>query len=414
MVAALKEWEAQVRNHTEDWIHIISRGDAETLWAKLFHIVSRHSAVRSLYTSKDLSWESLKEMYFDLTQDLYVKLQEKDRWQLYLDQGYTHERVEHELYDIEVPNLVSRLLRERHPESYRIARRTSNLLMTRKEFCRYSRSRASSSGEVSARPTNKMVLQVYGLADWPPDKPLKQQQHLHEMIREVAYRMRDTRRAGRGSSSQVVISNVELTQLIIEIFRTINSPADIRTMRSLVLSKLAIEDSQMISMDETMEKSNSETELRILDFPDKQPTPEEMILEKELVRQMELLADCIIDSCRQGVRNKPQRFRKLIEVVWHCYFNHSSSSQTAVAKRMGISDSLVSHYRKIFDTMVRREDLRMDEYVYLNSALDKRVSELFAKYKASDRKQERVKTFLLQATKPGYDAAAKYRLVSGT
>src|SRR5215216_915485 len=184
MVAALKQWEAQVRNYNEDWIHIISRGDAEVLWAKLFHIVSRHSAVRSLYASKDLSWEGLKEMYFDLTQDLYVMLQEKDRWQLYLDQRYTHERVEHELYDIEVPNLVSRLLRERHPESYRIARRISNLLMTKSEFRCYTRPKlalASSQLEGVKNPTGKMALKVYGLADWPATKPMKQQHHLHDM-----------------------------------------------------------------------------------------------------------------------------------------------------------------------------------------------------------------------------------------
>jgi hypothetical protein len=411
MVAALKQWEPQIRSHSDDWIHIITRGDAETLWAKLFSIVSRHSAVRSLCASKDLSWESLKEMCCDLTQDLYLKLQEKDRWQFYLTDGYTHERVEHELYDIEVPNLVSRLLRERHPESYRIARRTSNLLMTRKDFRCYSRPRIASSAQAEpcARPANKMVLQVYGLAEWPSDKPVKHQQHLHEMIKDVAYRMRDTRRAGRGSTSQVVISNVELTQLIIEIFRTINSPTDIRTMRSLVLSKLAVEDSQMISMDDTLEKPSSEPEAYKIDFADTKPTPEEMVLEKEVVSHMEALADAVMLSCLQTVRNKPQRFRKLVEVVWHCYFNPASPSQTLVAKRMQISDSLVSHYRKIFDAIVRRKDLAVDEYIYLNSALDKRVSELIAQYKLSDRKQEKVKAFPIPSSAPVYPAPVEYR-----
>jgi hypothetical protein len=409
MVAALKQWEPQIRSHSDDWIHIISRGDAETLWAKLFTIVSRHSAVRSLCAAKDLSWESLKEMCCDLTQDLYLKLQEKDRWQYYLDDGYTHERVEHELYDIEVPNLVSRLLRERHPESYRIARRTSNLLMTKKEFRCYSRPRAASSvkAEPAARPTNKMVLQVYGLAEWSPDKPVKQQQHLHEMIKEVAYRLRDTRRAGRGSTSQVVISNAELTQLIIEIFCTINSPTDIRTMRSLVLSKLAVEDSQMISMEDTLEKPGSAPEPYKIDFADTKPTPEEVVLEKEIVARMEALADTVMRNCMQSVRNKPQRFRRLVEVAWHCYFNPASPSQTTVAKHLQISDSLVSHYRKIFDAIVRRPDLAVEEYIYLNSALDKRVSELIAQYKLSDRKQEKVRAFPIPSPAPVYTPVVK-------
>jgi predicted transcriptional regulator len=415
MVAALKEWEPQIRNYREDWIHIIYIGDAELLWSKLFHIISRHSAVRSLYASKDLSWESLKEMYFDLTQDLYVKLQEKNRWQYYLDMQYTHERVEHELYDIEVPNLVSRLLRERHPESYRIARRTSNLLMTKAEFRCYTRPRlslASLKPEAVKRPPGKMALKVYGLADWPADKPMQQQQHLHDMIKEVAYRLRDTRCAGRGSSSQVVISNVELTHLIIEIFHSINSPTDIRTMRSLVLSKLAIEDSQMLSMDETLDKANSETKPCRIEFTDNKPTPEEVVLEKEVVAQMKALADAILLNCMQDVRKKPQRFRKLIEVVWHCYFNPASPSQTTIAKLMDISDSLVSHYRRIFDTIARNEDLSVDECIALNGALEKRVSELIAKYQTNDQKQEKARIILVSADNPTYETTA-YRLAAG-
>ncbi|MBI3652035.1 MAG: hypothetical protein HY231_13525 [Acidobacteria bacterium] len=413
MVAVLKPWESQIRNHSDDWIHIISRGDAETLWSKLFHIVSRHSAVRSLGASRDLSWESLKEMCCDLTQDLYLKLQEKDRWQFYINVGYTHERVEHELYDIEVPNLVSRLLRERHPESYRIARRTSNLLMTKKEFRCYSRPALTKSA-TSSRPTGKMALQVYGLAEWPADMPVKAPQHLHEMMKEVAFRKRDTRRAGRGSSSQVVISNPELTQLIIEIFRTIKSPTDIRTMRSLVLSKLAIEDSQMVSMDDTLEKSSAESEPVKLDFADTKPSPEEVMLEKEIIAHMEAVADTIMESCRQSVRHKPQRFRKLVEVVWHCYFNPAAPSQTSIARLMNISDSLVSHYRKIFDHIARQQTLTVDEYIYLNSALDKRISEMVVRDKEAARQSETPKAFALPVVAPLYCAPLKYRVATTT
>jgi hypothetical protein len=390
MVAALKQWELRTGNYREDWIQVIARGDAEIIWSKLFNIVSRHSAIKSLYASRDLSGENLKEMCCDLTQDLFVKLQEKARWQLYIDDGYTHEKVEHELYNIEVPNLVSRMLRKRHPESYRIARRISNILMTRKEFRCYSRPRPSSTSTFHKvwTQSNKMVLQVYGLADWPPNKPLKQHQELLEMIKEVAYRFRDTRRAGRGSSSQIVISNSDLTELIVEIFKTINSPTDIRTMRLLAQSKLVIDDSQIVSMEETIETSSSEPETFKLSLVDNKPTPEEAVLEKESVAQMDSLAVSILQDCMQEVRNKPQRFRKLVEVVWHCYFNQSSLSQTTVAKQLRMSDSLVSHYRKIFDRVVMSKSIAVDEGLYLNSALEKRIAEILAKYKTPDRHQK--------------------------
>lgn len=386
MVAALKQWELPRKYHTEDWIQIIARGDAEVIWSKLFTIVSRHSAIKSLYASRDLSVESLKEMCCDLTQDLYVKLQEKERWQFYLDEGYTHEKVEHELYNIEVPNLVSRLLRKRHPESYRIARRISNILMTKKEFRCYSRPRPSSPSTFRKAwgHSNKMVFQIYGLADWPPNKPMKQHHDLLEMIKEVAYRFRDTRRAGRGSSSQIVISNTDLTELIVEIFRTINSPTDIRTMRLLAQSKLAIDDSQIVSMDETIETSSAEPETFKLSIVDNKPTPEEVVIEKESVAQMDALAAIILRDCLHEVRNKAQRFRKLVEVVWHCYFNPATHSQTTVAKQLQMSDSLVSHYRKIFDRVVLSKVIGLDEALYLNSALEKRISEILAKYQIPD------------------------------
>ncbi len=392
MVAALKQWKRSTKPYQDDWIQLIASGDAALIWSKLFNIVSRHSAIKSLYASRDLSGDTLREMCCDLTQDLYLKLQEKNRWQYYLDDGYTHEKVDHELYNIEVPNLVSRLLRKRHPESYRIARRISNLLMTRKEFRCYSRPRtfAAATFHKTWTQSNKMVLQVYGLADWPPNKPLKQHQELLEMIKEVAYRFRDTRRAGRGSTSQIVISNTDLTELLIEIFKTINSPTDIRTMRLLAQSKLAIDDSQIVSMDEPIETSSAEPETFKLSLVDNQPTPEEVVIEKESVAQMNSLAARILRDCFEEVRNKPQRFRKLVEVVWHCYFNQASLSQTTVAKQLKMSDSLVSHYRKIFDRVVLSKQIDVDEGLYLNSALEKRVAELLATYQASGRQPKTV------------------------
>ncbi|MEW6127525.1 MAG: hypothetical protein AB1757_10860 [Acidobacteriota bacterium] len=394
MVAVMKQWDGRSGNYREDWIQLIDNGDAELIWTKLYHIVSKHSAIRSLQVSRDLSGVNLKETYSDLTQDLYLKLQEKDRWRFYVEEGYTHEKIEHELYDIEIPNLVSRLLRKRFPESYRIARRISNLLMTKKEFRCFSRPRQLASAPCQfnkAISSTKMVLQVYGLAEWPANKPLKQSQDMVELIKEVAFRMRDTRRAGRGSSSQIVISNAELTGLLVEIFRTIDSPADVRTMRSLAQSKLAIDDSQIISMDEPIETPNAQPEPIKISIIDDKPTPEEVIIEKECAERMNSLADTILDQCLEEVRNKPQRFRKLIEVAWHCYFNQASLSQTTVAKQLNISDSLVSHYRKIFDRVIRSYDIALDECLYLNNALDKRLTELIGKFRLPDNRLKKSK-----------------------
>lgn len=389
MQAGIKQWEEGVETHSSEWVDMISRGDAEAIWSRLFHIVSRHSAVRSYHAANSWSKESLQDFCCDVTQELFLRLQKKNRWDYYLEASYTNERVEHELYGIEVPNLVSQFLRERYPESYRLARRISNLLLTSKEFQRFDRSKANRSEGAQtsdAAPVSKMVQQVYGLADWSLDKPIASQQNLAEIIKEVPHRVRDTRRAGRGSTSQVVISNMDLTQLLIEIFQAIDTPTDVRTMRTLALSKLTVEDSQIIAMDEALIIDADKEPLKV-DYADSKPNPEEVILEKEMAAQMDVLADDILQRCLERVRNKPQRFQKLVEVVWHCYFNQDSSSQTHIAKLMDISDSLVSHYRKIFDSVIHMEDLCVDEWIHLNSALDKRLDKIMAVYREADRQE---------------------------
>src|SRR6185503_344435 len=111
-----------------NWLDILSTNDTEALWTKLYKLVSRHSSIRNLFESERVSRDRLKDLYADLTQELFLRLYEKDRWQFYLRSDYTNERVEHELYHIEVPNMVFQLLRERYPESSRLVRRISILL----------------------------------------------------------------------------------------------------------------------------------------------------------------------------------------------------------------------------------------------------------------------------------------------
>lgn len=417
MGTALSKWDSTISGHRGGWIDILLRGDAEALWTKLFYIVSRHSAIRSLYSPNRWTHQNLREVYADLTQDLFLRLHEKGRWQFYLDAGYTDERVERELYRLEIPNLVSQLLRERYPESYRIVRRVSTLLMTKAEFRCFHKAISSSPAHrrlVLSRPSKKMVLQVYGLSMWPLDKEFKQEQNLQELVKDVAPRMRDIRRTGRGSTSHVIISNEELTLLIIDIFRTIDTPADVRTIRSLVLSKLAVEDSQEVPIDGGAVSSASETEFPKIDLVDDRPTPEEAVLEKEMTSRIELLVEAILKRCFEMVRNKPQRFRKLVEVVWHCYFNTYSSCQSNVAKLMGISDSLVSHYRKIFDTIIRSEKLSVDECLLLNTALSKRLASLIADYQAEDSKKDNAKKKKNHSVKPPYDMHTTYRAAAAT
>ena len=361
------------------WLDVLWSNDTETLWSKLFNLLSRHSAVRLLYSQKELSSDNKWDIYSDLTQGLFLRLLEKDRWQHYLDLGYSDDRVEQELFRIEVPNYISELQRERYPESYRLARRISDLIKTRAEF-RYYPNQFWPSTDAKApshRTTNKMVLKVYGLSDWPAGKEVKRNANLENLVRDVAVRYRDTRRTGRGSGSQIIISNEELTQLIVDILIAVDTPLTVRMIRGFVMSKLMIEDCWFISLDaELTAASERATEPQRVDLPDKRPTPLDSLLAKEMKQQIENVVESLLNKMREAVRHKTIRYSKLIDVVWHCYFNPASPSQTKIARLMGISDSLVSHYRNIFDDLIRGLPLNVDEFIHLNTVLGNRVSAL--------------------------------------
>jgi hypothetical protein len=330
-----------------------------------------------LYPQKELSSDSKWDIYSDLTQGLFLRLLEKDRWQYYLDSNYTDERVEQEIFRIEVPNFISELQRERYPESYRLARRISDLIKLRAEFRFYPNQISSPSDAKTSGSSNKMVLKVYGLSVWPANKEIKHNANLEHRVREVSFRNRDTRRTGRGSGSQIIISNEELTQLIVDIFTAVDTPLTVRMIRWFVMSKLMIEDCWFISLDAKLNSASvSAPEQQRVDLPDKRPTPLDSLLDKEMKHQIENIVESLLNKMHEAVRYKTIRFSKLIDVAWHCYFNPASPSQTMIARSMGISDSLVSHYRGIFDNLIRNLPLNVDEFIHLNTVLGNRLAVL--------------------------------------
>jgi hypothetical protein len=393
------------------WVEILASNDADGLWAKLFKLVSKHSAIRNLLGSRTISRDSLKDFYTDITQDLYLRLYEKGRWHYYLDARYVDADIEHELYHIEIPNFVSLLLRERHPEAYRMARRVSNLIQTSHEFQRYTRS-------ADSERKGKLILKVYGLKGWPEDKQMKSYQNMRELIKDVPCRRRDRRRAGRGSSPHIIISNNDLTELIIEIFKAIDSPADVRIIRSLVLSKLPVEDSRFISIDAalTPETVSDPTPMKV-DFADHRPTPEEILLEHEITHQADFMAVEMLEKMREVVRNKPNRYNRLARVAWHCYFDMSSPSQTSIARMIGISNSLVSHYRKLFDTILQNVELQTNECLpFLNAFGAKLETSITETASACNRLKSKPDAFsasasaeMAVAAKPMAAAAGRFR-----
>src|SRR6266702_5285685 len=121
-----------------DWAGLLVEEDVEGLWNGLFQLVSRHPAVRPLHFATDgAAVTSQTEINADLTQELFLELFQKQRFEHYIKNKYTSLDIENELARIEVPNLVGSRLRKRYPESFRMARRVSSLLKNSERFRRF-------------------------------------------------------------------------------------------------------------------------------------------------------------------------------------------------------------------------------------------------------------------------------------
>jgi len=355
------------------WVKLLADGDAAGLWEKLYWLVTHHNAMKSFIGARGFSRHWTHDAYLDVTQDLFVRLLEKNRWQHYLDANYTDENIEHELQHLEVPNLISLELRKRHPEAFRIARRVSNILKTSPEFKYYG----SSAGRSQA--SARLVSRVYGLNCWLSSMTMKEESGLPDLIRSVSFRMRETRRSGRGNSSQIIISNKSLCQLLVDIFNATESLMDVRTVRLLALSKIAVEDSRFVSIDEQIAPQRAvEAQPYRMEVADKRPTPEALLLDREAARELDYFAETLLHRLKQGVRNKPKRFSKLVKVVWHCYFDPVSRSQGEIAGLIGVSDSLVCHYRKLFESYVKEIALPAEQWVILNRSLEIKLASIMS------------------------------------
>jgi len=361
-----------MKTGTPDWVGALTREDYEALWSILFEAVSHHRSVRRLHQWESIPRDRLLDSYADMTQDLFLRLFEKGRFSHYLEAQYTSEMIVHEIDHIEIPNMVNSHLRQRFPESFRIAGRVSSLLRGQGHY-RLFPAVPDATGQV-ARPRSS-VLEVYGLKIWPADKPVKERQVLPDLVKGVEFRIRDLRRAGGRRACHIIIPNKELDRLISDIFVAIDSPTDVRTLRNLVMSKLPLADISFIPMSRPATGFEADIPLD-RDYADIRLTPEQCVLEGEEIKRMDRAVAHLIDGLRRACHYRFSKFSKLLSVAWLYYFDSDVRFAADVARMLGISNSLVAHYRAIFERHIREIEISPSEVPFFHNALSSRLLEL--------------------------------------
>lgn len=349
------------------WVDSLRSSDVTKLWQELHRIVSHHPLVRASRNAGLLIEEGAASNYSDLTQELFVQLLSKNRFEHYLETEMTDYEIECEISQIELTNLLTAELRKRHPESYRLARRISTLIQSSSHFRRFD---SSGTGD---EPHRRLADRVYGLSEWADDKRRRDSHDLEQRVQIIPVRARDTRMVGCTGDSQVVISNSDLEDLIVSVLDAIDSPADVRSLRSLVMSRLPVMDIYLVPLD----ADDSDGEGNHFEPVDKRENPEQGLLRRETESEAAGFVDEFLQNLHGTVRGKVKQYNRILGVLWHCYLSSENSTQLEVAAVLGVSDSLVSDYRRRIEQELRELSFgEVEEARKFETALRERVRAL--------------------------------------
>jgi hypothetical protein len=350
------------------WNESLRTSDVNQIWMELHRIVSSHPLVRASKRAGFLVEEGKYNAYTDLTQEIFVALLSKDRFQHYLDTGMTDPEIEAEISQIELTNMLTAELRKRYPESYRLARRISTLIQNGKAFKRFD-------NVDNPEAHRRLADRLYGLSSWTYKKERRDVQEMDERVKAVSFYGRDTRMVGCTGDAQIVISNPELEKLIIRVFKAIDSPVDVRSLRSFVMSRLPIMDIHLVPVGSG---GDSDDDDRMpFEFTDTRETPEQDLLRNEAEMAAADCVDGFLDALNRSVRSKTKQYDRMINVLWYCYLVSDSGTQLEVADMLGVSDSLVSDYRKRIEANLQKLTFTgVNEARYFEKALKLRVRDL--------------------------------------
>ncbi len=349
-------------------------------------MVSGHPLVRSALGMQQGSSTLTPHLSLhDLTQDLYVLLLQKKRFDHYIAAQMSDIEIEREIFQIELTNLLIGNLRRRRPENYRIVRRVSQVLESDPHFRRFRRNKAQNQDQVERY--RQAADAVFGLRDWKDGKLMKDNGTFSDLIHNIPMRQRNRRRAGCTGEAQVIVSNQQLVELVVEIFEAIDSPAPLRVLRQLALSKLPVYDPTLTSIeDEVNEERQGRNYYDSLASSD--ANPEEMTLRSEQEMEARAAATEFLERLSLLTRSNSQRTERLWRVLWHCYFDSEEPSQLEIAERVGISDSSVSDYRRKIEIEMRNLNFSPEQLVSFAEELDEQLRWRLSLPEGAERRTE--------------------------
>jgi DNA-directed RNA polymerase specialized sigma subunit len=110
---------------------------------------------------------------------------------------------------------------------------------------------------------------------------------------------------------------------------------------------------------------------------DRRENPEQGLLRRESEDAAATFVDEFLKNLHETVRGKVKQYNRILGVLWHCYLRSENATQLEVAATLGVSDSLVSDYRRRIEQELRALSFgEIEEARRFESALRERVREL--------------------------------------
>lgn len=369
----------------KSWKSLLENNDAALLWQSLHRLVSIHPLVRSAQRNQHNSKNSTSLLSLaDLTQDLYLLLLEKSRFNHYVQSHMTDAQIEREIFQVELTNMLIGRLRQRQPENYRIARRISTVLDSEPEFRVIQHPGSYQRGRY-----RQAVNVIYGLREWTSDKPIKDSGIFEELIVNVPIRTRNRRRVGCKGDSQVIVTNQELSELLVEIFEAVDSPISLRVLRSLALSKIPVYDAIVSSIEQVTEHEGQSRGWEKM-LMSNLSCPEQVNLRREQEYLARQAAHDFLERLDKSSRFHQQRIQKLWRILWHHYFDPEEPSQLTIAEMLDMPDSTVSDYRRKMEQEMRKllkKDFSPEQMSYFAEELSLLLKRRIARIEAQRRPQ---------------------------
>ena len=112
-------------------------------------------------------------------------------------------------------------------------------------------------------------------------------------------------------------------------------------------------------------------------LPTHAKTPNRTCFATKLKWRLRALSTIFLKTLNKSVRGKAKQYDRMINVLWHCYLISDSGTQLEVAEMLGVSDSLVSDYRKRIEANLQQLSFSgVNEARQFEKALKRKVRDM--------------------------------------